>query len=330
MARFPCSQIDFVILNTLAQLLSPAGKSARLSIVIYHRVLVEPDLLLGDKGDAETFDLHLNYLTSHFNILPLHEAVQRLQNGTLPSRAVCITFDDGYADNAEIALPILQKYGVSATFFIAAGFVNGGMMWNDKVIELIRRASGDFLDLREMGLERYKINSLLLRQEALFSILDTLKYQPFETRRLQVEKLCELIPVTIPENFMMTPNQLRMLHSAGMEIGGHTVNHPILARLADNDAYTEIADGKEILENIIRGPIRLFAYPNGKPCKDYLPAHTAMLRRIGFEAAVSTAWGTAKNGNDLYQLPRFTPWDTGRLRFVLRMMQNMRKTVEVV
>jgi hypothetical protein len=74
--------------------------------------------------------------------------------------------------------------------------------------------------------------------------------------------------------------------------------------------------------------VRLFAYPNGKPRRDYLPQHPQLVKRFGFEAAVSTAHGAAMAGSDRYQLPRFTPWDRGEVRFSLRMAQNFLTTVE--
>lgn len=316
-------------LNALISLFSPTGKNARLSILIYHRVLEKPDLLLGGDGDISTFDLHLKYLTRHFKVLSLHEAVQRLKDGTLPSRAACITFDDGYADNAEIALPILQKYGVPATFFIAAGFIEGGMMWNDRVIETVRLAPGHSINLVELGLGNYDISTLEQRRKSLFSLIETLKYQPYADRMEKVQKINELIPVDLPVNFMMTAQQIQTLHRTGMEIGGHTVNHPILARLEAQQAYKEIVKGKEILESIIDAPVRYFAYPNGKPDQDYYVEHAAMLKKIGFEAAVSTTWGAANGFSDLFQLPRFTPWDKSDMRFALRMIQNMMRTVKV-
>jgi len=140
-----------------------------------------------------------------------------------------------------------------------------------------------------------------------------------------------VIPVNLPNDLMMTSEQVRSMHGAGMEIGGHTVLHPILASTEKSAARTEIANGKEMLEGIIRAPVHFFAYPNGKPERDYLPEHVAMVRELGFEAAVSTAHGAAKPGDDLYQLPRFTPWDRGgQSRFVFRMIQNMLRNTETV
>lgn len=317
-------------LRTVASILSPARKNARLSIAIYHRVQEEDDELLGVSASAPIFDLQVGYFSKYFNVLPLHEAVQRLQDGTLPSRAACITFDDGYADNAETALPILQKHGVPATFFVATGFINGGIMWNDVVIEWMRRVPVDSLDLTKMDLGKHVIDTLSQRREALYSLINTLKYLPFETRKQRIDQLCSLIPVSLPDHLMMTSEQVIKLHRAGMGVGVHTVNHPILARLTNEAVYSEIAECKETLEQMINAPVRLFAYPNGKPGQDYLPDHIEIIKSLGFDAACTTAWGAAKNGCDLYQLPRFTPWVSDYLKFMLHMSRNMVRKIDVV
>ncbi|PTR15137.1 MULTISPECIES: polysaccharide deacetylase family protein [unclassified Nitrosospira] len=317
-----------MLTRSLLQLLSRGGSQGRLSILIYHRVAVQPDPLFPDECDARRFDAQLRQLATCFNVIPLSDAVRGLNRGKLPPRAACITFDDGYADNAEVALPILQRHGLSATFFVAAGFLDGGRMWNDTVIELVRRAPGESLDLSEIDLGRFEIGSIPQRREAIANLIDKLKYLPMESRQVKVDEMCALIPAVPPDNLMMTSNQLRALHASGMEIGGHTVNHPILARTEDSVASAEIANGKEMLEGIIRSPVRIFAYPNGKPERDYMRQHPEMVKHLGFDAAVSTAHGTATPGSDVYQLPRFTPWDRSELRFTLRMAQNMLTAVE--
>lgn len=326
----PLNQIGTIPASLLASLCSPAGKRARLSILIYHRVLDEPDPLTGDQCDKILFEAQISFLSTYFNILSLPEAIQRLKTGTLPSKAACITFDDGYADNAENALPILQKLGVPATFFIATGFTDGGIMWNDKVIELVRKAPGTTLDLNAINLGKHTISSPEQRRKTLFTLIQELKYRTFEERHVLIEQMLQLIPVTLPVNIMMTTDQIRQLYHAGMEIGGHTLSHPILARTDDKTVYTEIVDGKNKLEDMIQAPVRFFAYPNGKPGQDYLPKHVAMLREIGFEAALATAWGAANCNSDLHQLPRFTPWDTDRVRFILRMIHNMFRAPDIV
>ncbi|WP_234814961.1 polysaccharide deacetylase family protein [Noviherbaspirillum denitrificans] len=312
------------------RLLSPGKGDARLSILIYHRVLPARDPLFPGEVDAQDFERQMRLVQSSFNIIPLADAVRALRNKTLPPRAACITFDDGYADNAEVALPILRRLGIPATFFIATGFLDGGRMWNDTVIELVRAAPGPLLDLEAVGFGRIDVASILQRQQAISSLIGKLKYLPLQERQDRIDAMCDHASLSLPDKLMMTSGQVRELHGAGMEIGGHTVNHPILARLDAKAARREIAEGKEALEGIIGAPVRLFAYPNGKPARDYLAEHVGIVRELGFDAAVSTAWGATASDPDLYQLPRFTPWDQGANKFLLRMGRNLLKRAERV
>ena len=110
-----------------------------------------------------------------------------------------------------------------------------------------------------------------------------------------------------------------------MEIGGHTITHPILARIDAAEAEREIAGGKAELEAILGEKVELFAYPNGKPVEDYTAEHVAIARRVGFRAAVTTSWGAGRRTSDPFQLPRFTPWDRAPARFALRLLLNARR-----
>jgi Polysaccharide deacetylase len=124
----------------------------RLSVLIFHRVLSDPDPLFPGEMHAKRFEMLVHQLRSHCRVFTLGEAVTRMAAGTLPGRAVAITFDDGYADNFEIAVPILQRNELKATFFIASSFLNGGWMWNDVVIETIRRSPRSTIELDFLGL----------------------------------------------------------------------------------------------------------------------------------------------------------------------------------
>ncbi len=328
------TQVENVRLSGLRMLSSPfmrQGRAARLSILIYHRVLPKPDPMRQWEPDAHEFERQMALLADHFNVLPLVEAVERLKSGRLPRRSICVTFDDGYTDNAEIALPILQRWCIPATFFISTAFLDGGCMWNDTVIESVRMASGPELDLSSIGLGRYTIDNDSQRRQAVSQLLSALKYFPLNERLERVARIADSVPAVLPERMMMTSGQVRALSNAGMDIGGHTVNHPILTSIGHEAARDEIAQGKEELTGITGLPVRIFAYPNGKPGQDYQCDHIDIVRSLGFEAAVSTSWGVANQAADLYQLPRFTPWDKKPERFMLRLMQNalMYKTITV-
>jgi peptidoglycan/xylan/chitin deacetylase (PgdA/CDA1 family) len=312
-----------MMLRPLLSLLTPAGRAARLSVLIYHRVLPSADPLLTGDPDATRFRWQMRILRNYWNPLPLDEAIQRLRSGSLPARAVAVTFDDGYADNATQALPILLEEGVPATFFIATGFLNGGRMFNDTVIETVRRLPAGSVDLSIEGLCIRAIASDADRIALIQDLIMAVKYRTPAEREVIVETLAQRMGIELPDDLMMTDGQVRQLADSGMGIGGHTIKHPILASIAPEDARREMREGKTALQAMINRPVTLFAYPNGRPGKDYAPEHVEMAREAGFEAAFSTAWGTAQRDSDPYQLPRFTPWDPTPFRFGLRMAQNL-------
>ncbi|PLY40765.1 carbohydrate esterase family protein [Janthinobacterium sp. ROICE36] len=301
--------------------------TATLSILIYHRVLARPDPLFPGEVDARLFERQLRLLKRFYAPLSLYDAVQRLQDGSLPPRAACITFDDGYADNAQVALPLLQRHGLHATFFIATAYLDGGQMWNDTLIEAVRQASGPQLDLQEHGLGCLPVASLAQRQAAIATLLGQLKYLPFGRRQQLAMQIRRQTGATAGQAAMLSTAQLRQLQSAGMGLGAHTASHPILSTLSEREAQLDIANGKRQLEDLIQAPVSLFAYPNGKAGRDYGAPHVAMVHSLGFKAAVATDWGVARPGAglDLLQLPRFTPWDRGRLAFLWRLRQNRRQ-----
>jgi peptidoglycan/xylan/chitin deacetylase (PgdA/CDA1 family) len=215
---------------------------------------------------------------------------------------------------------------VPATFFLATSFIDGGRMWNDSVIETIRRAQGDTLDARCIGLDTLSISTIGLRRQAIERLLAALKYLPLEERQRRIEELAAETSRSLPSDLMMTAEQVRHLRASDMEIGAHTVTHPILTQLNSERADSEIRDSKLRLEAITGNPVTLFAYPNGKPGRDYRQEHVGMVKRLGFEAAVSTAQGVAHAASDPFQLPRFTPWDRTPGKFVLRLFHNTFRT----
>ena len=305
--------------------LSPAGKGGRLSVLIFHRVRPRKDALFPNEPDAEEFESQLGWIRRWFCVLPLAEALTRLQTGTLPARAAAITFDDGYADNCTVALPVLRGLGLHATFFIAVGYLDGGRMWNDTVIEAVRGASGPQLDLTALQLGTHSIATPAERSAAIQRVVRQLKYYALEQRGVLADALAGQVGASLPDDLMMSSAQLLKLRQSGMGIGAHTISHPILANVPNERAWHEIVEGKRRLEAIVRAPVTLFAYPNGKPGRDYNATHVRMVRDAGFDAALSTAWGAAKFGCDPFQIPRFTPWDRAAWSYALRLMRNLRR-----
>ena len=300
-------------------------RASRLSILIFHRVLKTPDPLFPEEPDAAHFETLVRCVSGAFNVMPLAQAVAALREDRLPVSALSITFDDGYADNQQIAAPILQRLGLHATFFVATGFLDGGRMWNDTVVEALRRTRLQQLDLSASGLGVHALGTVAQRRQAINYVLPRVKYLPTEDRLRQVEAIASVCGEVLPADLMMSNQQLQVLHLSGMGIGGHTVHHPILCSVPDDQARGEIEHNKAELEAALQVPLTLFAYPNGKPDTDYAMRHARMVQAAGYQAAVTTAPGAAQAGADLMQLPRFTPWDRDPLRFSARLVANLRQ-----
>lgn len=318
-----------MILRLPLSIASPEGARGRLSILIFHRVLPAPDPLYPDVPWAADFEARMRWVRSWFNVLPLAPAIDALYAGRIPSRALAITFDDGYADNEEVAAPILRRLGMSATFFVSTGFLGGGCMWNDRVIEAIRACETPQIDLRPLGLACHPLGTHAARRQAIDETLVGIKHLPPEQRQAATEAIVAAAGGRPSPGLMMQPGQVRRLRELGMDVGAHTITHPILTRLGVDAAHDEMSRGKHELEALLGERVDLFAYPNGVPGQDYGREHAAMARECGFTAAVSTAWGAASARSDRFQLPRFTPWDRTRMRYGVRLLANLRRVEKV-
>jgi peptidoglycan/xylan/chitin deacetylase (PgdA/CDA1 family) len=314
--------------SVLLQFLLALPRTPRLSVLAYHRVMAEHDPLRPGEPTVDEFEARMRWVADNFDVLPLIDAVRALRENRLPRRALCITFDDGYADNHGLALPVLRKLRLPATFFVATEFLDGGCMFNDIVVEAVRQARGTDLDLHDVGLGRHALGSGD-RIRAIDRILVQLKYFEPERRKAVAVEIARRAGASVPNHLMMTSDQVRGLHAAGMTIGAHTVSHPILSEVPPQRARDEMAASRARLEQITGAPVRLFAYPNGRPRRDYRHEHAVFARELGFEAAVSSAWGAARAGDDLFQIPRFTPWDRPNWRFGLRLANSRRLNAAV-
>ena len=309
------------VIRAVGQALALAGRGNRLCVVNYHRILEVPDPLLESEPDVATFRWQMALLARCFNVLPLPEALTLLDAGTLPPRAVCITFDDGYRSMHDLALPVLREFGLPATVFVTSGFVGEGNMWNDRIIGAVQGLQGETLDLSEHGLGSYALGSLEARRQTLGRLTERSKYLPPQARQALVERLEAMVGDELAPGLMLTPEMILNLQRNHIEIGAHTVTHPILTSLDDGTARLEITAGKADLEEITGRPVRLFAYPNGKPGMDFDVRHAAMVREAGFDAAFTTLPGPITRGHDRFQLARSRPWDKTPLMFGLRLLR---------
>lgn len=297
----------------------------KVSILIFHRVMRKRDAMRPSEPTVVEFDRLMQFLSESFVMCPLNE-VQDGHRQDARGHRIAVTFDDGYADNFELALPVLRKYDVPATFFVTSGTLDDGIMWNDVIIETIRIMDVPVLDARDLGFGLLNVDGNAAKRSAIDHILRRIKYLQQDKRGDVVERIRQLAGWPDLKSEMMTTSQLtRLADDSLCEIGGHTVSHPILSSLDHDDARSEIEEGKKRLEQIIGRQITSFAYPNGIPGKDYVGEHVQIVENAGFTLAVSTSAGGATQHSDPLQLPRFTPWDQQHLKFGLRLLLMARK-----
>lgn len=288
---------------------------------MYHRVLEHPDPLQGEIHLAGVMDTQFRTLRQFFNVLPLDEAAEMLAAGKLPPRAVSITFDDGYRDNHDLALPLLKRHGLTATFYVASSYLNGGLIFHDVLVETIRHASSGILDLGIEGLERLTISDMNSRVAAVQHLMGAMKYLPPMQRQQLSERLLDTLGKNAPRSLMMSDEQVRAMSRSGMSIGGHTAHHVILSKLSPEAAREEILTNQQALTSLVDKQLRSFAYPNGKPGIDYDAGHVALVRELGYRNAVSTQSAVGTRQASLHELPRFVLNETTSIGVILRMLR---------
>ena len=311
------------MLKTLAhRSLQLAGKLLgrnKLSILIYHQVLAEPDPMRPSEPTATVFDWQMRLLRDYFTPLSLDQALHHLKHNTLPANAVCVTFDDGYLNNLTVAQPILAKYGIPATVYVATGFSQGTNMWNDRVIHLF--ADSNRLQISLQG-EQIMLADWQQRRELAQKWLMKLKYLPIYQRLAEVDKLYQENNCAEQASLMMNPGEVKRLATTGVNIGAHTINHPILKVLPTVEQRTEIVQSKQQLEQWTGQAINHFAYPNGVFGRDFDETAVNIVEKAGFNSAVTTDWGVSTSHNSVFKLKRFTPWDKVALKFLFRLIKQ--------
>lgn len=291
----------------VARIFSPPGKRGKLVVFCYHQVLEATDPLRPGEPTLEEFEADIDRIAAWFNVLSLPDAAKAMRNGTLPPRAACITFDDGYLNNHSLAAPALEARNLPATFFITSGAVEQGVMWNDLIIDAVAACDGlpDLAALREHAPE---VSTTMSPQQMAQGIIDNIKYLPLDVRWETAEQFYkDNAGVELPRK-MMQPAHVADLAARGFDVGAHTVSHPILAKLDSEGARQEIEESVRWVAGVIGKQPLSFAYPNGRPNVDFQAEHAGQARDAGCEVAVTTEWAVSAGRVDAYHIPRVGPW----------------------
>jgi sugar transferase (PEP-CTERM/EpsH1 system associated) len=292
-----------------------AGRTAgRLAVLMYHRVLPLREAAeyprQGMVMPRDLFEAQVAHLARRYHVLPMPEAVRRLAEGSLPERAVVLTFDDGYRDNHEQAWPILARFGVPATFFVVTGAIDGThRLWWDEVTELTARLhrSGRWREAARDGLAEPLAAALgaLGAGASVARVADrsitVLWGRPAEERRTALGALRRLAGGGDSTDLMMSWDQVRDLHEGGMYIGSHTVSHAFFDELDEPTATREVEESiGRLREEIPGAAVTAFSYPRGRLAERLRP----VLTRAGIEVAVTTQPGLNARDADRLELKR--------------------------
>ncbi len=312
-------------------------------VLVYHRVAAlerDPQLLA---VSPDNFDSQMKMLADRHRVIPLADLLTALRERSVPSRAVVVTFDDGYADNLLAAEPALARHEVPATVFVSSGCCadTSGFWWDE--VERLVLDSGTLPDVvrialpssqfeRRLGLdtdsEEQSAASLqswnitlpprsarLRLYVELCDFIRPLAAQDRAEALLQLQRLVDAPPPARATHRPLTQTEIaRLDSSAWVEVGGHTANHPVLAALSPEDQHAEIVEDQGALEAACGHQIRAFSYPYGD-LETYTDETVGIVREAGYKGACSNHPGIVKRWTDPYRIPRnlVRDWDAGTL-----------------
>ncbi len=310
--------MDRAKLPSLLLGLRAKGGSPWFSVLTYHRA-AHPEA--NDELDPgtidvtpEAFDRHVTYMKRWFDIVGMDDFFAFRRGGTLPKNPLLITFDDGYKDNHDTVLPILQKHGVKATFFIATHYLSERrLFWWDKIALYISRSKRASMVLEYPSHRTFSLADDKAKAKTRGHLLRIVKdCYGLDLDRFLAE-LASAAGVTftrdeeraMTDKLLMTWDHVRALRSAGMDVQSHTSTHRVLQTIDEATIERELVESRAVLEGVLGEPVRAISYPVGKSLS-LSPAIRTAVKKAGYELGFSNASGTNHRWD-------FDPLDARRL-----------------
>jgi peptidoglycan/xylan/chitin deacetylase (PgdA/CDA1 family) len=314
------------------------GRRPRAVVLVYHRVgegRLDPWRLT---VDPEIFAGQMETLARDWSPLSLAELVEGFGRRRLPERAVAVTFDDGYADNLEVAAPILLEQGIPATLFVASGLVDAGCppWWDELALLLLEperlpptltlsTGNGDSWRIPPLGGDELRPAAKSpppweakpgTRLRAFYEVWLALHALDAPTREVALDEVAEWAGTARPSGrVLLTREQLREFAALpGLGLGVHTVTHRALPSCTPEDARAEIAGGADWLRGQVGVEVDQFAYPFGA----WTRSAARLVAELGFRAAYTTDGKPISWSSSPHALPRVpaeghAPGDFARL-----------------
>lgn len=290
-----------------------------LTVLTFHRVTA-PDTPGFDDGvkdsTPERFDRQVAFLQRHFTLVDTRDLDAFRAGAPLPSNPALITFDDGYLDNHDVALPILLRHHAKAVFFVATSYISKRrVFWWERVHYLVARATFARLSLSYPERISLPLDGAEARVRTAATIIRVIKQRP----GLDVERFLEEIARAagviwardderrIADALVMTWDHVRGLHAAGMDVQSHTHGHRVLPTMSDEEAFEDLRTSRVMLETALGAPVCALAYPAGQGVAAR-PGLRKAVERAGYRLALTTRSGATRMHRrvDWLDLPRLT------------------------
>ncbi len=290
----------------------------------YHRIVNVENDPFRMSVSPQHFEQHLQVIKRLALPMRMNQLVEGLTEGMIPARGIALTFDDGYSDILGSALPLLQNYQIPATVFVVSGMLGQAFWWDKLVFYLnyaserpVFRENGDGLQVHWQVLEE-PATSLRLIETVLEIYREVLRLQPAASAKF----LDDLKSRSDFQNDAALPRvlsveELQQLAKSGLvEVGSHSISHPLLNRMIPPDQNTEIQASKLALEKILGQEVHGFSFPNGA----HFPAADVTLRQSGYRYACTSRNDVLVDAHQIYSIPRFwiPDWDGARFERWLR------------
>lgn len=234
-------------------------------ILMYHRVL-KHELIPGTHPDV--FAEQIAYIKKHFNVINMSQLLMHLEQGNLPERVLVLTFDDGHYDFYTNAWPVIKQHGLTATLFVTTNFIDQQTwLWPDLLRYLLMNAKPGEVAFEGLGAVSISPANILATWNKLGDFCLELSS---EDRNTFIENMASQLEISIPENPQapFTPTtwpQLSEMITEGLDVGSHSVTHPILSKIKPDQLLSELIASKERIRAMLDIDAIGICYPNGMP-----------------------------------------------------------------
>jgi peptidoglycan/xylan/chitin deacetylase (PgdA/CDA1 family) len=337
------------LVRKLLNRLTPTGEEA--CVLMYHRIATLDSDVWNIAVSPDNFEQQIKLLKQDYNVLPVKELVAALQRRKLQKNSVAITFDDGYADNFLVAKPILDHYGLPATFFVASQTIDTTeefwwdeleaiLLFGEHLPRVFRSAIGGKQLEADLAGETTLSPPLRsqhqrwdaceqappTRRSALFlQVWQQLRLLPYPEQQVHLKSLrawASVAPGARPAFRSMTRQQLELLGNSPLHtLGVHTVSHPALAAHSSSFQRQELLDNQDFLEKVAGKKARIAAYPYG----NYNEQTLTVAKETGFEAAFTTEANTINAKSDLYRLGRLQVQNVPLASFQQQLLRGQKR-----